>query len=148
MTSTKKTSVDEREWEIQERAMHAAPGHQQPDVDPALESYRRVAAALVSAPHAQPPEDFASSIARQVAQQHSGLERLLFRGLLVTLAGSAVVVTAVYGEGWRQALQLAADSAALQWPLAAAGCAALSWLLGQLLRSANLDGGAAARIGS
>lgn len=140
MNSSKDAPLDEREWEIQERAMRGTHDHREPDPDPASASYRRVADALVSAPHAEPPTDFASTVALQIAQQNAGIERMLCRGLFVTLAASAVVVTALYGGQWWQALQGALDDGTLQWVLAGAGCMALSWMISQLHQSDLLAG--------
>ncbi len=131
MNSSKDTPLDEREWEMQERAMRAAHDQGDSESNPASASYRRVADALRSAPHGQPPTDFASAIVMQIKQQNTHLERTLCSGLFATLAASSVVVTALYGEQWWQALQGMGDGA-LQWVLACTGCAALSWMIRQL----------------
>ena len=140
MNSSKDTPVDEHEWELQERAMRAARDHQAPTTYSAAESYRRVAVALSSAPRSEPPADFASAMALQIAQQDSGIERLLFRGLILTLAASSVVVTALYSGQWWQAVQGISNDGALQWVLAGTGCVALSWVISQLRQSDPLVG--------
>ena len=140
MNSSKDTPLDEHEWEVQERAMRAAHDQREPDSDPAAESYRRVADALRSSPHGQPPADFASAMARHIAQQNAGIERVLFRGLFLTLAASSVIVTALYGGRWWQVLQGVSGDGAPQWVLAGTGCIALSWMINQL-RQADLLAG-------
>ena len=131
---------DEHEWELQERAMRAARDHRAPTTDPAAENYRRVAVALCSAPRNEPPTDFASEMARQIARQNSGIERALFRGLFLTLAASSVVVTALYGGQWWQAVQGISNDGALQWVLAGTGCVALSWMISRLRQPTLLVG--------
>lgn len=140
MNSRKEGQVDEREWEMQERGLRAMRDGGTARNDPAAESYRRVAAALDCAPRSEPPRDFASEMAMQIARQNAGIERALFRGLFLLLAVSALIVTALYGGQWWQAMQATLTDGALQWILAGAGCMALSWMIGQLRRSTELMG--------
>lgn len=132
MNIRKDTPVDEHEWEVQERAMRAARDQRIISTDPAAESYRRVAVALDSAPRSEPPTDFASTMARQIAQQNSGIERALFRGLFLAFAASSVVVTALYAGQWWQTVQGIPNDGALQWALVGTGCVAFSWMIDRL----------------
>lgn len=141
MNSSKDTPVDEHEWELQERAMRAAREHRAPTTYAAAESYRRVAVALSSAPRSEPPAGFAYAMARQIAQQNSGFERALFRGLFLTLAASSVVVTALYGGQWWHAVQGISHDGAGQWVLAGTGCVVLSWMISRLRQPARFVGG-------
>jgi len=140
MNSRKEGQVDEHEWEMQERGLRAIRDPEAGGMDPAADSYRRVAAALNCAPRSEPPRDFAAEMAMQIDQQNAGIEQALFRGLFLGLAVSAIVVTALYGGRWWQAMQATPTDGALQWVAAVAGCVALSWVIGQLRRSAELMG--------
>lgn len=141
MNSRKEVPIDEHEWEVQERGLRAARYGVAAGTDPAAESYRRVAAALDSAPRSEPPGDFAAGMVMQIAQQNAGIERVLFRGLVLALAASAVIVTALYGEQLLQAVQANSTDGALQWIAAGLGCMAMSWMAGQLRRTADLVDG-------
>lgn len=124
--------VDEREWESQERGMRAARDHGADTMDAVANSYRRVAMALSSAPLCEAPPDFATAVVAQIANRDAGVERALFRGLVLVLAAASVIVTALYGGQWWQALQGMLEGGALQWVVAGTGCVALSWMVGQL----------------
>ena len=139
MSTSKDTPVDEYEWELQERAMQAARDHRGPTTCPAAESYRRVAVALSSA-RSEPPAGFASAMARQIAQQNPGIERALFCGLFLALAASSVVVTALYGGQWWQAVQGISHGGAGQWVLAGTGCMIFSWMISRLRQPARFVG--------
>lgn len=132
MNDRKAPPVDDREWEIQERGMRAARGHGADASDPAAESYRRVAMAVATAPHRRPPADFATGVMQQIARREAGIERALFRSLLLVLAAAATVVATLYGGQWWRALQGASTAGALPWVMAGTGCVALSWMIGQL----------------
>lgn len=125
--------VDEREWESQERGMRAARDDGADTVDAVAKSYRRVAMALSSAPRCEPPPDFATAVVAQIANRDAGVERVLFRGLVLALTAASVIVTALYAGRWWQALQEGMlEVGALQWVVAGMGCVALSWMMGQL----------------
>lgn len=132
MNSKKEPLVDDREWETQERGMRTARDRETGAMDPSAESYRRVAMALSNAPRCEPPADFASSIVEQIALRDAGIDRALFRSLFLVLAASSVIVTALYGGQWWQAMQEMLTGGALQWVLPGTGCVALSWMISQL----------------
>ena len=140
MNSKKEFPLDDREWEIQERGMRAARDDGTNAMDPAAECYRRVAIALISTPRCGPPADFARSIVEQIAVRDAGVERALFRSLLLVLAASSVVVTGLYAGQWWQAMQGMLTGGALQWVVAGMGCVALSWMIGQLHQLADNTG--------
>lgn len=112
--------------------MRAARGHGTDASDPTTDSYRRVAMAVTSAPHREPPADFAAGVMLQIARREAGIERVLFRSLLLVLAAAAVIVTALYGDQWWQAMQGASTADALPWVMAGTACVVLSWMIGQL----------------
>ncbi|MEG3191239.1 hypothetical protein [Lysobacter sp. D1-1-M9] len=124
--------IDDHEWETQERGMRAARGPGKDPMDPAAESYRRVALAVIRAPRREPPADFVAGVVEQVARREAGIERALFRGLLLVLAAASVIVTALYGGQWWRAVQQASAGGALPWIMAGTGCVTLSWMIGQL----------------
>lgn len=133
MSMTGKPVLDEREWQAQERGMRAAQRDDTSATDPQVANYRVVAQALRSAPHSQPPADFAAAVARlAAARSDAGLERVLSRMLLAVFVVSSVVVTALYGGRWWQSVHQTLGGDALAWLLAGMGCLAVSWLLGQL----------------
>lgn len=132
MNRRKEFPVDELEWESQERGMRAARDRVPEAMDPAADSYRRVARALASARHCEPPADFAATVVSQVAIRGAWVERALLRGLVLVLAVASVIVTALYLAPWWRAVQGALTGGALQWVVACTGCLALSWMVGQL----------------
>lgn len=126
--------VDEREWQLQERALReerdGAPGGD----DPVLAQYRQVARAL-RAPLADAlPADFAAQVAARAsarARTDGRLEQVATQLLLATLAFAGVVTAALYGGAWWRAsialLPASHADVALQWALAIVGCLGLSW---------------------
>lgn len=125
---------DEREWQLQERALReereAAPGGD----DPALAQYRRVARALRTPLADALPADFAAQVAARAskrARADGRLEQVATQLLLATLAFAGVVTAMLYGGDWWRAsialLPAAHADVALQWGLAIAGCLGLSW---------------------
>lgn len=143
MNNRKEPQFDDREWESQERGMRAArkAGPETGAMDAAAEHYRRVAMAMVGAPRSEPPADFVSNVVEQVALHDAGIERALFRGLSLVLAASSVIVAALYGGQWWQAMQEMLTGGGLQWVLAGSACAALSWMTRQLHQRADHLGG-------
>ena len=140
MSMPREPSIDEREWQAQERGMHAAQGDDAGVADLRTAHYHVVANALRSAPGNQPPAGFASSVARLAGtRSDAALERMLSQILLVVFAISSLVVVALYGGRWWQSVHQAFGGDALAWLLAGMGCLVVSWLFGQL-RSIRDDG--------
>lgn len=132
MNAGKEPVIDDREWEIQERGLHAARTGGEDGMDPAAESYRRVATALIRGPHAEPPADFATGVLEQVASRQAGMERALLRSLSLVLAASTVAVTALYAAPWWQAMQGMLGDGAPGWAALGTGCVVVSWMVRQL----------------
>lgn len=139
----------EREWQAQERAVHAERTHAAANADDArLREYRLIARALSEAPADALPEDFAASVARQaLAEQRtqasdaepftSPFERRLLQ-LLVAVFGVAIgaVVVSMGGETLQSissGILAISAYAHNSWVLALAACLALS-ASGQLWR--------------
>ena len=135
------SSFDEREWQLQERALHderigAAPGE-----DPALAEYRRVARALRSPLPPGLPADFALRVAARAEgrrRAQNRLEDVLTQLLLATLGIAGGVVAVESGGSW---LQDAVDllprqtlGVGLPWGLAIVACLGLSWSMEHLRR--------------
>ena len=142
---TKLSPEDEREWQLQERALHeermlrdrriAATG----DDDLLLAQYRSVAHALRQESSAV-PADFAASVLDAVqtapapapAPASTGLERWLLRGLFAVFVLSGLAVAVLYGSQWLQGfvrLWSQAPSTSHNWLLALGACIAVSWSL-------------------
>lgn len=139
MSMTKEPSIDEREWQAQERGMRAAQGDDADTADFPTAPYRVVAQALRSTPCSQPPVDFASSVARLAASRSdAGIERMLSQMLLAVFAISALVVVGLYAGRWWQSVHQAFGDDTLAWLLAGTGCLVVSWMFGQL-RSIRSD---------
>ncbi len=130
MGVTGKTSVDEAEWQAQERALHAA---HECHADGRDVSYRFIAKTVRSMSRNEPPADFAADVVKHVASQEAGFERPLSQLLLaVFLVASVAVAVVCGGQLWQTPPQGFVDGAS-GWALAAAGCASLSWLGSRLL---------------
>lgn len=141
MGMTDKPPVDAGEWEMQERGMRAARGHEAGGRNAATEGYRVVAEALVAMPRSEPPADFAAGVARRIVRHDAGLESLLSRVLLAVFVAASVFACVHYGgQGWRP-LRQALGEDALGWVLAALGCVALSWACGRLAACADAADG-------
>ena len=140
--------IDPREWEAQERALHAErlkldAGHG----DARTAQYRMIARALRQPPVSPMPADFAAQVAARVAgaprldeRVEAWLQRLL-SGLLAVVAAGAL---AMYGPQWMPAFTgLLPDGAGAVtgWAGAVALCAAMTWGLQHLRRGD--DAGAA-----
>ena len=133
-------AFDEREWQLQERALREERDGAPAGEEPALAQYRRVARALRSPLPDALPADFAAQVAaRAVARAHSGdrLERILTQLLLALLAFSGVVAAMVWGgDWWRSSAALLPSprhlDVALPWAVAVAACLGLSWAMEQL----------------
>lgn len=125
-------SIDDTEWQAQERSMRAVSGSDPAGMDSTTESYRIVAEALISNPRSEPPADFAASITARIAEHESRLERALWQVLLAAFAVAAIVTAVLYGNEWIQALHRLPGTHALGWVLVTVTCIALSWLPRQL----------------
>jgi hypothetical protein len=131
----------EREWQAQERALREVRAGCAPSNDPLLASYRSVARALRQPLPDALPADFAQIVAKRAFAAHTPLdlrfEQALMRNLVVVLALSAAVATALYGSVFLQALAAlmpaSSSTVAFGWALALAGCVGLSWSF-ELLR--------------
>lgn len=126
---------DEREWQLQERALQDEREGTPPGDEPALAQYRRVARALRSPLAEGLPADFAAQVAAAAsarARVDGRLEQVLTQSLLATLAFAGVITAMLYGgDWWRASASLLPPpqrlGMALQWGLAIAGCLGLSW---------------------
>ena len=136
----------EREWQAQERALRDERAGCATSDDPLLASYRTVARILRQPLPDALPADFARALAEHVVAQHGvaahppldlRFEQVLMRSLVVVLALSAAVATALYGSVFLQALAVlmpaSSSTVVLGWALALAGCVGLSWSV-ELLR--------------
>ena len=129
-------AFDEREWQAQERALRAERLHLSGDADP---GYRRVAAALRSAPPVALPADFARRMALRVgaATLDLRMERWLLLACSAVLAVAVPAALALYGGS---GLEVAAavfpslSQAAPGWLLAVVACVALNGLMEPLRR--------------
>jgi hypothetical protein len=138
---TEDTSFDEREWQLQERALRDERDGSPTGDDPAVVDYRRVVRALRAPLAVDLPPDFAAQVAARVAARHaaeSRLEQVLTHALLGALALAAVVVSMQYGGSWlRDGLALLPSGRwdlGLQWGLAVMACLGLSWSMEQWRR--------------
>ena len=132
----------EREWQAQERAVHAERAHAAANADDARSrEYRLIARALSEAPADTLPEDFAASVAQRaladprapvsaVEPFTSPFERRLLQ-LLIAVFGVAIGAVVVFLGG--ETLQSISSSilamsayAKNPWVLALAACLALS----------------------
>jgi hypothetical protein len=133
------TPFDEREWQLQERALREEREGSVAGDDPAVADYRKVARALRTPLDVELPADFAARVAARVAARHgaeSRLEQVLTHALLGALALAAVVVSMQYGGNWlRDSLALLPAGhweLGLQWGLAVVACLGLSWSMEHL----------------
>jgi len=134
-------SFDEREWQLQERALREDRAGSASGDDPVVAGYRQVAHALRTPPAVDLPADFAEQVAARAAARHateSRLEQILTHALLGALALAAVVVSMQYGGNWlRDGLALLparGRDLGLQWGLAVVACLGLSWSMEQVRR--------------
>lgn len=136
---------DEREWQLQERALQEVRGGAPPSSeDLALARYRDIAHALRRPPAAALPADFAARVARIAREpvRETRLERVLVRVLVVAFALSALAALGAYGGRLLEMLQSATDAGALNWGLGLAACLGLSWSLERMRVRSHRDGGA------
>jgi anti-sigma factor RsiW len=128
---------ERREWDVQERALHAERTGARPNDDADVAEYRLVARALRNPPLSPIPSDFAARVAASVERSSRGasesVEVWLERGLvaLLLLAGATAVV--VYNGDWLRELSFSVPERAavgietiVSWSLAIAACVGLS----------------------
>lgn len=132
MNSNKEPPFDDREWEIQELGMLAARGDGTDAMDPAAESYRRIATALINTQRYDPPPDFAVGVVEQIAVRDAGIDRVIFRSFALVLVAASIIMAALYGDQWWQAIQEELTGSARQWLTVGTGCVVLSWMMGRL----------------
>lgn len=132
MSTPDRPSLDEHEWQAQERALQAARGRAANGSDPTAAHYRIVAEALISLPRSGPPSDFAAAVTECIARYDAGWEGRLSRILLAVLAIASIAMGALYGEQWWRPFRQTLGDDALGWVLAGAGCVMLSWVFGRL----------------
>ena len=131
--------VDEREWQLQERALLEERSGAAPGDDPALADYRQVVRALRAPMAPMLPADFATRVAARAqerAQAGARVEHVLTQALLAVLgiAGGVVVVQSG-GAWWHEVtarLPQQDVGLGMQWGLAIAACLGLSWAMERL----------------
>ncbi len=130
-----RTDADAREWELQERARSDVRDAIAGDAVPSdFAAYRRIAQALRTPPPERLPSNFAFQVAQLAARMPKArrldtrLEQWLMRGLVTVMGIGGVVVAAVYGAGWLQALESTGAGAA-GWAAAVAACLLLTWAM-------------------
>jgi hypothetical protein len=128
MSTDRKGPIDEREWDAQERGMHAARRAPIDPLDTESEAYRRLAEIMDSAPIPGPPANFAASVVAQVARQEEGFERLLWRGLVGAFAVATVSVLLIFGEDYFRLVSPVLGPGMPNLLLIGGGCAVLSWM--------------------
>ncbi|MBD8874163.1 hypothetical protein [Rhodanobacter sp. DHB23] len=133
--------AQEREWQAQERALHAERlGLDPSNGDERVRRYRMLARALREPVPSALPDDFARQMAARVAAaparggaDDSRIEFVLMGALVAALAVAAGVVVADYGSAWLPAFRQllpASGAPATSWILALGSCLGVSWLLG------------------
>jgi hypothetical protein len=131
---------DEREWQLQERAMRRERLHLDASGDDArTRRYRLLARALREPLPESLPADFAQSVAARAkaAPASFRVESLMMTLLTLALGIASIAVIAIYGREWLpsfSAIVPAPHGQAGDWLLAFAGCVGASWLLGQWQR--------------
>jgi hypothetical protein len=131
---------DEREWQLQERAMRRERLHLDASGDDArTRRYRLLARALREPLPESLPADFARNVAARAkaAPASFRVESLMMTLLTLALGIASIAVIAIYGREWLpsfSAIVPAPRGQAGDWLLAFAGCVGASWLLGQWQR--------------
>lgn len=138
-------AFDEREWQLQERALHDERGGLIAGDDPALADYRLVSRALRTPAPVDLPADFAAQVAACAAARaraEGRLEQVLTQALLAALGLAGGVVAVQSGGAWlRDCLAWLPPrqlGLALPWGLAVVGCLGLSWSMEQVRRRVHL----------
>jgi hypothetical protein len=130
-------TVDEREWQAQERAMRAERSPTQRDADNAdnaqAASYRAIDRALRVPPLSPLPPDFAADVARCAQAAHDAgadrVERILTHALIALLGLSVGVISVIYGAQWLPALETAMPDSGGAWLSLVAACAGMHWTM-------------------
>lgn len=127
---------EQREWQVQERALRAERAGERSQGDPAVAQYRLIARALRDPPLAPLPSDFAVRTAARVAGAQSLSEQVdvwLGRALLALLLLAGVAAVLIYnGDSLREFSLSVPERAAFRiqtlasWGMAIAACVALS----------------------
>ncbi len=119
----------EREWQAQERAMHAARTGEPAADDARTRAYRQIDAALRADDAIALPADFAEQLAAKAGRvptvataPETGLEKQLTRLLLAALVIAGLVVAVLEGGSWFQADPAAWSVAGNPWVLALLAC--------------------------
>ena len=128
MSNDNTSGVEDGEWELQEQAMRHWSGRRVAGHGAVANSYRKVAMALDSMPHAKPPPDFAAQVTKQVACQSPGLDRSACRSLALLLPVLATLLIFRYGGDWWSTAQSSLNDGTTGWILVCAFCIALSWM--------------------
>lgn len=126
MSTDKQPTIDDAEWQAQQRAMRA--GYVSGHGDAGATSYRRVADALATHPSSEPPGDFAAGVIAHVARRQARGERAVTRIMLLTVAVAIFVTSVEYGEAWWTALNALPGHGARGWVIAGLACVAVSWI--------------------
>lgn len=124
-----KNPAAEREWQAQERAMHAArTGEPAPD-NARTRAYRQIDSALRADDAIGLPADFAEQLAAKAGPvrtattaPEAGFEKQLTRLLLAALVIAGLVVAVLEGGNWFQADPAAWSVAGNPWVLALLAC--------------------------
>jgi hypothetical protein len=128
-------TVDEREWQAQERAMRSGPSATPLDADDAqaAASWRAIDRALRAPPLPPLPPDFAADVARRARAAHDAgaerVERFLTHALIAMLGLSAGVICMLYGARWLPALETAMPDGGGTWLALVAACAGMHWTM-------------------
>jgi hypothetical protein len=133
---------ERREWELQERALHAERRGDAPSDDPRVMQYRLVARALRQPLFDPMPADFARHVATRLQfSMDAADERFeiwLQRGLVALFAIASVGTLLYFGNDWWNELALAARQsfnlefiAVGSWTIPLAACLGVSWLVGR-----------------
>ena len=121
-------SLDEQEWQAQERALRD-------ERDAAFSALRQ---ALRQPPIPAIPMDFAARVARRADAAReaadSRFERVLLQVLIAVLGVSAGVISVLYGAQWLQAVSEFGAGGAGAWMALAVGCGGVHWMLERWLR--------------
>lgn len=133
-------TIDEREWETQERALRAElSGGARSAAEHELAEYRVVIKAIRSQPIAPVPPGFSADTARKVRQYHSvndGLEYRLLCVLLTSMAALSLwgLVSLVH---YLSAMPASVAASILSWAITLAACFGVTNVVTQFARSRN-----------
>lgn len=132
------TEREQREWDVQERALHDERTGARAKGDANVAQYRLIARALRSPQMAPLPTDFAArTVARVAVESRAASERVevwLERGLIALLLLAGGVALAVFNGEWLvETLSFSVPEGAalsiqmlVSWSIAIAGCVGIS----------------------